>query len=83
MPPELLLRGRLSLAGDVYSYGIMLWEILSGVRPFKGMRVAEVINRVGYMHERPAFQVSEGYMACVVVVLLSLNGLGSHQHTIL
>eukprot|EP00877_Chromochloris_zofingiensis_P007694 jgi/Chrzof1/3178/Cz12g14220.t1 len=67
MPPELLLRGRLSLAGDVYSYGIMLWEILSGVRPFKGMRVAEVINRVGYMHERPAFQawVPEPYKKLV------------------
>jgi serine/threonine protein kinase len=27
MPPELLSEGRLSKAADVYSFGVMLWEM--------------------------------------------------------
>lgn len=31
MPPELLKDGILTPAADVYSFGIMLWELLSGI----------------------------------------------------
>jgi serine/threonine protein kinase len=31
MAPEVLSRGRLSHAGDVYSFGVLLWSMCTGV----------------------------------------------------
>ncbi len=45
MAPELLSSGKLNKAGDVYSYGILLLEMLTGKRAFSGMRYVEVITR--------------------------------------
>ena len=44
MAPELLSSGKLNKAGDVYSYGILLLEMLTGKRAFSGMRYVEVIT---------------------------------------
>lgn len=30
MPPELLIDGRLSKAADVYAYGVLMWELVTG-----------------------------------------------------
>eukprot|EP00253_Pinus_taeda_P001140 PITA_01140 len=30
MPPEYAMRGQLSMKADVYSFGVLLWEIISG-----------------------------------------------------
>jgi serine/threonine protein kinase len=38
MAPELLLHGRASKASDVYAFGILLWELVTGLRAFQGMR---------------------------------------------
>jgi serine/threonine protein kinase len=34
MPPELLKNGDLSSKCDVYSYGIIMWEVFTGQAPF-------------------------------------------------
>ena len=34
MSPELLLLGHISKASDVYAFGILLWEMLVGARPY-------------------------------------------------
>lgn len=36
MAPELLMHGRCSRASDVYSYGILLWELSTGGKAFAG-----------------------------------------------
>lgn len=36
MAPELLLHGRASKASDVYAFGILLWELVTGLRAFQG-----------------------------------------------
>jgi serine/threonine protein kinase len=38
MAPELLLHGRASKASDVYAFGILLWELATGLRAFQGKR---------------------------------------------
>lgn len=55
MPPELLLEGRLAPPSDVYSFGIILWEMMTGRSPFKGMTAGEVIQKVVVQDVRPEF----------------------------
>lgn len=37
MPPEMLRTGTLTKAVDVYSFGVILWEIITARSPFKGL----------------------------------------------
>eukprot|EP00878_Enallax_costatus_P015115 GHUV01015827.1.p1 GENE.GHUV01015827.1~~GHUV01015827.1.p1 ORF type:complete len:582 (+),score=126.05 GHUV01015827.1:174-1748(+) len=38
MPPELLRYGKQSPAGDIYAFGIMMWEVFTGAQAFKYVR---------------------------------------------
>lgn len=44
MPPEPLIRGELSKAEDVYGFGVILWEMYCGRRPYPGMSHARIIQ---------------------------------------
>ncbi|KAK9827953.1 hypothetical protein WJX81_000153 [Elliptochloris bilobata] len=46
MPPELLESGVLSRACDVWSFGILLWEMVAGCRAWASMTHAQVIHAV-------------------------------------
>ncbi len=47
MPPEVLLNGEVSKATDVYSFGVMLWEMLTTARAWQGMLHTQIICQVG------------------------------------
>eukprot|EP00775_Hariotina_reticulata_P012531 gene12531-12664_t len=53
MPPELLVSGKLTPAADVYSFGIMMWQFVTGEIPFHGLHHGEVIHRVVTQDLRP------------------------------
>ncbi|XP_055909295.1 mitogen-activated protein kinase kinase kinase-like isoform X3 [Eupeodes corollae] len=36
MPPEVIIRGIYSKSSDVWSYGVLLWELITGETPYKG-----------------------------------------------
>jgi len=46
MPPELISRGLLTKAGDVYAFGVILWELYIGKRAWEGMEPADVLAKV-------------------------------------
>ena len=42
MPPELLKEGKLTRAADVYSFGVIMWELYSNKALHEGMTMAQV-----------------------------------------
>jgi serine/threonine protein kinase len=44
MAPELLHHGRVSKASDVYAFGIMLWELITGLRAFADVPKVRVLG---------------------------------------
>uniref|UniRef100_A0A1D2ABN9 Protein kinase domain-containing protein n=2 Tax=Auxenochlorella protothecoides TaxID=3075 RepID=A0A1D2ABN9_AUXPR len=46
MPPELIIDGLLTKAGDVYAFGVVLWELYMGTRAWEGLKTSEVLNHV-------------------------------------
>ncbi|CAL4125551.1 unnamed protein product, partial [Meganyctiphanes norvegica] len=46
MAPELLTKGEVSVKCDVYSYAIILWEMLTAQHPFKGADIFQIMEQV-------------------------------------
>lgn len=46
MPPELLSSGRLSKSADTYAFGVLLWEMFTGQRPWGGMLQMQIIFNI-------------------------------------
>jgi serine/threonine protein kinase len=47
MPPEALMYGKFTLKSDVWSYGVLVWEVYSyGRQPHTGISNYEVIDRI-------------------------------------
>lgn len=55
MPPELLSKGKLTLSGDVYAFGVIMWEMSSGKKAFAGLHYGDIVERVVKNNERPEF----------------------------
>jgi serine/threonine protein kinase/GAF domain-containing protein len=44
--PEVLMKGELSFAADVYSFGVLLWQGWTGARPWQALSHAQVVRMV-------------------------------------
>ena len=53
MAPEVVLRKPYSEKADVFSFGIMLWQMASDKVPFKGFSKDEFVSQVVYQGLRP------------------------------
>ncbi|XP_072013560.1 uncharacterized protein [Amphiura filiformis] len=53
LAPEVYMEGKLSPKADVYSLGIVLWELCTCERPFKGMMSPHVMFKVSNDQYRP------------------------------
>ena len=43
MAPEMLSEGKFNFKGDVYSFGVMLWEMYTGERAWAGLRQTQIM----------------------------------------
>ena len=57
MAPEVALRQSYSEKVDVYSYGVILWQMASDTTPFKGLTKTEFMRRIIRGGERPKIPV--------------------------
>lgn len=53
MAPEVALCTPYNEKVDMYSFGVILWEMTSGERPFKGMQMTEFMDKVVKNNFRP------------------------------
>ena len=53
MAPELFEKHDYTNKVDVYAYGMLLWEMVSGSSPFKGKNPLQIAYSVAKLHERP------------------------------
>lgn len=53
MPPELIREGRMHKSTDVWSYGVLLWEMYSGQRAWSGLSYTQLMQAIGYEKKSP------------------------------
>jgi len=53
--PEVLRHGHLSPAADIYAFGIIMWELLTRDRPFRGLLEGDLVVGVCDKGLRPVF----------------------------
>lgn len=58
LPPERIHGGTSSAAGDIYSAGIILYEMLTAAKPFWSEATGEVIHRILETYPAPAREIS-------------------------
>ena len=51
MAPEILRGEKYSSSADVYSFGVILWEMLTSDIPFRGRSIPHITGMVGYYRE--------------------------------
>ena len=47
MAPEILKGGKYECPSDVYSFGILMWEMMTSHIPYKDYSTAQIIGMVG------------------------------------
>ena len=52
-PPELMNRAEIGVKTDVYSFGIMVWEMYTQHLPFPNIKTEQFASQVGINNERP------------------------------
>jgi len=51
MPPEQIMREGLDARSDIFSFGVTLYEMLTGIRPFQGAHSIDVFHAI--LHDEP------------------------------
>ncbi|MCA9911891.1 MAG: serine/threonine-protein kinase PknK, partial [Anaerolineae bacterium] len=68
--PEVLLNGKACAASDLFSVGVIAYELLTGVHPFVAQSVSETVNRI--LHRAPAVEPLQEFPETLQAVILHL-----------
>ena len=71
-PEELKCLDGLNEKVDVYSFGIIIWEMITRVPPYKDMEISKVINQVCNEDKKPDYNLILKYKDNVSIILLEL-----------
>ncbi|GAX79176.1 hypothetical protein CEUSTIGMA_g6616.t1 [Chlamydomonas eustigma] len=55
MAPEVLMQGHISKAGDVYAFGILMWELFAAADPYTDLPAALLGHAITQENRRPKF----------------------------
>jgi serine/threonine protein kinase/Tfp pilus assembly protein PilF len=72
MSPEQVTGSDLSFSTDIFSYGVVLYELFTGRRPFKGKTSANVIYSILHEDPDPPWDLNPDLPGWVNVMLLKL-----------
>lgn len=50
MAPEIMRSEEYKESSDIYSYGMILWEMVKGEIPYNGLSVTQILGAVGWDH---------------------------------
>jgi len=53
MAPEIMLKGHVSKAADVYAFGVLLWELYTALHAYRGVPRALLGHQVTVLRKRP------------------------------
>ncbi|XP_076354950.1 inactive tyrosine-protein kinase transmembrane receptor ROR1-like isoform X2 [Tachypleus tridentatus] len=68
MPPESILYGKFSTESDVWSFGVVMWEVFSfGLQPYYGYNNQEVIDMIRSRHLLPCPEMCPPHMYAMMV----------------
>ncbi len=70
MAPEVFMNKPYTTKADVYSYGIVLWEIVTRHKPYEGIAGPMVVYRVVTLGERPRLDLVPGDCPSQVPILV-------------
>ena len=70
MAPEQVTGGPITPASDVFAVGTLMYEFLTGVKPFQGETLHEVMYKVMHEAPRPARQIAPRLPAAIDTILL-------------
>ena len=53
MPPEIIQGKKPTRLSDIYSFGVVLYELTTGIRPFQGASITQLFHAIAHEKERP------------------------------
>jgi serine/threonine protein kinase len=65
MAPEVITESLHSKAADIYSFGVVLWELLACAKPFSGMHYAQIVHAIAQNKVRARRGVLRARCRCV------------------
>lgn len=72
MAPEIMRAEEYDESSDVYSFGMILWELMTNKIPYMGLKVTQIVGSVGYGDKQVAIP-EEGNKDIIEIMKMCLN----------